>query len=142
MSEYLLWVDFAAAGIPFVLIFVLAYLGFLTHLPTKTRRLFFFAGTLYITGALGVELISGYYADSYGMQNLTYATLTAIEESLEMFGVIVFIYTLLLFISSHVQEVRVWTNKKPVTAKPRLQQLSELSHKNQNSLDESNHTRG
>ena len=52
-----IWVIFYAV---FVVIFVLAYLRFLADLPRKTRNLFLVAGAIFVGGALGMELISGY----------------------------------------------------------------------------------
>jgi hypothetical protein len=44
--------------IPFgvlVIIFVLAYLGFLMNLPKKIRVLFIVSGAIYVTGTMGIE---------------------------------------------------------------------------------------
>ncbi len=46
------------AGIA-VLIFGLAYLKFLFHLPSKTRWLFLVAGGIFVGGAIGMESVSG-----------------------------------------------------------------------------------
>lgn len=98
------WVIPAAA---FVLIFVLAYLRFLIDLPVRTRRLFLLAGTVFVAGALGMEAVSGRYADLYGVQTLTYEMLATVEELFEMMGVAIFIYALLSYLSVHVEEVCV-----------------------------------
>lgn len=92
---------------PLALVFVLAYVGFLRRLPHDTRRLFFIAGALYIGGALGMEVVDGLYATFYSNSDLVYVLLTHIEELLEMLGVAIFIYSLLLHISSDVKELKV-----------------------------------
>lgn len=94
-------------GAALVFIFVLAYLRFFFDLPAKTRILFLVAGTLLVGGAIGVEMIQGRHADLYGMRNMTYAVLTTIEELCEMLGVVVFIYALMSYLSSHMREVQV-----------------------------------
>ena len=94
-------------GAAFVLILALAYLRFLRDLPANTWRLFLLAGCLFVGGALGMELISGRYADSYGLENMTYAMLATVEEFFEMLGVVVFLYALMSYVSSQVGEVRV-----------------------------------
>lgn len=92
---------------PLVLIFMLMYVRFVRALPTETKRLFVVAGFLYIMGALGMEAIDGTYASVYGRFNVGYSLLTHLEEVLEMLGVIVFFYALLLYVSFYVKEVSV-----------------------------------
>lgn len=92
---------------PLVLIFALAYLRFLRDLPIDTRGLFLAAGLLYVGGALGMEVVDGLYATFYGTSNLVYILLTHLEELLEMFGMSVFVYSLLLYISVHVQKLEI-----------------------------------
>lgn len=51
---YLSWILVAA---PLVLIFALAYLRFLGHLPQEVRVLVAVGGTLYVGGAIGMEVV-------------------------------------------------------------------------------------
>lgn len=100
---YFAWV---IPGAAFVLICLLAFLQFLTHLSAKTRRLFLIAGTLFVGGALGMEMVGGYHWYHYGGQNTMYDILVVtIEEFLEMLGIVVFIYALLSYISSYMKGV-------------------------------------
>ena len=92
---------------PLVLIFGLAYLKFVRDLSSETKRLFVVAGVLYVTGALGMEAIGGAYATLYGGSDVVYSLITHFEETLEMLGVVVFFYALLLYISFHVREINV-----------------------------------
>ena len=94
-------------GFAIAMIFGLSYLRFLLHLPFTTRWHVVLAATLYLGGAIGMELIGGRYADVHGMENLTYSMLATVEESLEMAGVIVFIYALLHYIADNYREIRV-----------------------------------
>jgi hypothetical protein len=93
------WVIIA---IPLVLLFVLAYLRFLRDLPQDARRLFIVSGVLFVTGALGMDMLSGYFR-SYplGRWDLN-PILVTIEEFLENVGIILFIYALLSYIKSHL----------------------------------------
>ena len=93
-------------GIALVFVLSVFFLRFLLRLPAKTRLTFMVAATLYIGGAVGFELIGGWYVESYGNRNLTNSMLATIEESLEMAGVIVFIYALLKYIADNYKEVR------------------------------------
>jgi len=86
-------------GAGFVSLVLLIYFKFLLHLPPQTRRIFLLAAGLYVGGALGVELIHGYYLDFYG-KDLIYALIAAVEELLEMLGTITLIYGLLFYIRS------------------------------------------
>ena len=90
---YFAWV---IPGIIFVVAFALAYFRFLLDLPTKTRRLFAVAGTLYVGGSLIMEMIGGSYADSYGEASIAYLIITSVEEYLEMLGAATLLYALML----------------------------------------------
>lgn len=92
----------------------LRFLKFLTQLPTKTRRSFFLAAFLYLGGALGMEMIAGQYTTFYGQDNLTYALLTTIEEALEMSGVLVFIYALLVYLRRYIQAIEINIRNTPL----------------------------
>lgn len=109
-----IWVVPAAA---LVLVFVLAYLRFLVGLPRETRRLFLLGGTLFVLGAMGFELLGGRVVAGYGgietwanvgaAPKIIFATLTSIEEFFEMLGIVVFVYALLSYISSHMKGLTV-----------------------------------
>lgn len=97
-------------GAAFVFICLLAFTQFLSNLPTRTRRLFLLAGSLYISGTLGMEMIGGYYSSLNGENNIIYAIIVTIEESLEMLGVAVFIYSLLHYISYYMKGTSLQIN--------------------------------
>jgi hypothetical protein len=101
---YFIWV---IPGAIFVVVTGLAYLKFLLHLPRKTRDFFLLAGSIYVGGALGMEMVCGYYADGVGQRNLIYGLMASVEEILEMVGVIVFIYALLSYIGSYLEDIDV-----------------------------------
>jgi hypothetical protein len=100
---YFAWV---IPGIALVFILALLFLRFLLHLPATARLRFLMAATLYIGGAIGVELVGGRYAELHGMQNWTYSMIVTVEESLEMAGLIVFIWALLKYCADNYKEVR------------------------------------
>ncbi len=90
-----------------VLVFVLLYTRFLYNLPANTRLLFFAAGTLFVGGALGVEMVNGRTDDLYGGEHLAYLLGSYIEEVFEMLGELTFFYALLSYIGLHVKEVEL-----------------------------------
>jgi len=98
-------------GIALVLILVPIFLKFWLRLPPKTRITFLMASTIYIGGCIGFELIGGYYAELHGLKNLTYSMLTTVEESLEMAGVILFIWGLLAYLADNYKEVQFCFNE-------------------------------
>ena len=87
-------------GALFVLVFVFIFLKFLLHLPARIRNLMVLSGAIFVTGALGFEILSHSHAVVHGQENAVYALLATVEETLEMLGIALFIYTLLLHIST------------------------------------------
>ena len=82
-----------------LLVVGLLYLRFVWSLPVRTRRLFLAAGSIYLAGAIGFELVGWWYFSTHGeIEDLSYALFVAAEEFLEMSGVILFIYALLGFL--------------------------------------------
>lgn len=90
-------------GAIFVSIVFFTALPFLRRIPKNIAFRFCIAGFIYVTGAIGVEMIgsneafnSGYV---YGWQNtfergLTYAIIVTVEETLEICGILYFNYAL------------------------------------------------
>jgi len=85
---------------PFVILFFLFYIRFFLHLPRSTKLYFLSAGLLFIGGAFFLEYIGSWrrsIADENSVAQI-YLAFTTVEESFEMFGIIVFVYALLLYI--------------------------------------------
>ncbi|MGD1898195.1 MAG: hypothetical protein ACFB16_14720 [Phormidesmis sp.] len=96
------------AGMTFLAIIALVYWRFLMHLDRSCRQGFLTAASIFIVGAIGMEMLSGYYVDTHQQWNYhIWLGLTTIEEGLEMFGVIVFIRTLLTYIQTCVGDITV-----------------------------------
>jgi hypothetical protein len=98
---YFAWI---VPGILIVLFLALFFSRFLLRLPTKTRLTFLLAAVLYVGGALGMETIEGRYREVHPPDWAFNVMLTA-EESLEMMGLIVFIWGLMVYITGHYKEV-------------------------------------
>lgn len=90
-----------------VLLLGLVYLRFLMRLPAGTRRLFLFAGTLYVGGAIGMEVIEGVVFTTTGARTPLFVSLYTVEELLEMTGVGVFMYALAAYIATDMQALRL-----------------------------------
>ncbi len=89
-------------AIPLIIALALFFVKFWWKLPQKSKITFLFAAIVYLSGCLGFEMIEGYYAEKYGI-NTTYIIVEAMEEGLEMFGIIIFIWGLLNHIEKHCQ---------------------------------------
>ena len=81
-------------------ILLVVFLRFIIHLPPKTRWLTVLAGLVYVGGAMGFELIAGYYVDRLGGRDVIYGFLATVEESLEMIGLVIFAYALMSHLES------------------------------------------
>ena len=115
-------------GTIFVIIVLLAYLRFLADLLRTTRRMFLFAGALFVLGALGIEMLTAQVVSSSGdianwiasssdgivgqekasaIPTILKGLQTSVEEMFEMLGLTAFIYALLAYIRSYVEEISV-----------------------------------
>lgn len=95
---YMAWI---IPAILFGIIFIIAYYKFLASLPVRTRNQFITAGIIFVIGAVGMEAVGGKFLSEYGQNNLVYSLITQFEELLEMIGIILFIYAILLYFNSY-----------------------------------------
>ena len=102
---YFTWVIPALVGVVFLAVL---FMKFLKSLPRKTGIGFTLAGIVYVGGAIGMELLGGSYASQFGLDNFTFNLLATIEETLEMFGVVLFIRTLLSYLQATYPGLRLW----------------------------------
>ncbi len=96
---YYAWV---IPGAIFAIAVFLGFLKFINALPPKTKRLFLTAGTVFIGGAIGMELLAGVHDELYTQKTFVTSVLTSIEEFMEMMGIVIFIYALLSYIRSEI----------------------------------------
>lgn len=92
MSEGAHWTTF---GIVLVGGVGLAYLPFLWAMPPRTRWLLLASGAIYVGGAVVVERATIWHELHDQLDTLEYNLSTALEEFLEMSGVVLYLYTLL-----------------------------------------------
>jgi hypothetical protein len=107
---YFAWV---LVGAPFVVIVGLAYLKFWLRLPPRTRTLFALAGTLYVSGALGLDAVAAnlWYQD--GGTSLTSSAIGTVEEFLEMIGTVTFLYALLTYAAALFTTIEIVITPQP-----------------------------
>jgi len=79
----------------FVAAFAAYVLPAVLRLPTRTRTLFVLAAAVFLGGAVGVEAVSGwrweYLIDTGRRPDLLYGVLTAVEETMEMGGLVILV---------------------------------------------------
>ncbi len=108
---YFSWVVPAAAV---VLLVGISYVRFLKHLPRRTALRFLIAGTIYVGGAVVMELPLGYWTEKHGSHNLGYGLIDAVEETLEMIGINLFN----LWLLDHLADKRVVLRFLPADREP------------------------
>lgn len=79
-----------------VVIVVAVFVPFLGRLPRRLRMRILVSGGLFLSGAIGVEMVGGAIESAAGDRNsYAYIASTTVEESLEMVAVVFLIYALL-----------------------------------------------
>ena len=125
----LLFFEWVILGIVAVVIVAFLFRRFILHLPRRTGVLFALAGVIYVTGALGFELIGGRHADLFGQDNTTYRVITSFEELIEMVGIALFISALYWYFITTVQ-VRMELISEARQKRPPTATHAELPQKN------------
>jgi hypothetical protein len=87
--------------------FVALYFRFLLRLPRRTMALFVVSGLIFVTGAIGFEMLGGLIADGGGQDGTWYGAVSTVEETLEMLGIALFIYALLDYIETSFELVTI-----------------------------------
>lgn len=108
------------AGLVFVTVFGLVYFRFMLHLPRYYRQRFFVAAGIFLAGAIGMEMVSGYYADTHQEWNRgIWLGLTTLEEGLEMLGLVLCVRTLLAYIQEFVGRISFCVRQDDFSSSPR-----------------------
>ena len=114
------------AAIPLVLVFAAVYTRFLLHLPRKTLLLVALAGVLYVLGAIGFELMGGWYTLNFGVSKEMRFIIYTIEETFEMLAIVVFVYALLDYMQSQ-SEIAIFVKQKlGILISQKADQLAEI----------------
>jgi len=88
-----------------LVIFIMAYAKFLLELPKSIMILFLISGSIFVSGAIGFELLGGNQKYLFGNNSVLYCVFYTCEEFLEMLGIAIFIYTLLTYIGDHFEQI-------------------------------------
>lgn len=102
LTGYLSWGWVIPYGLLFIIFSVVYYFKFLPQLPKKIFWLFIISGLIYVIGAIGVEMLGAKNYNSDNFSEILNAIYYSIEELLEMIGIALFIYSLLLYIKEEI----------------------------------------
>jgi hypothetical protein len=94
-------------ALPLVAVLGLVCLDLMRRLPTRTRLLFIFAGGVYVVGSAGLEMVAALIFERLGLEHVVFRIEVAVEETLEMAGLIIFIFALLEYLARRWGAVRV-----------------------------------
>lgn len=84
----------------FAILLFLSYISFLKRIPFAVSKVICLGGFLYISGALGMEMIAGNMAsiDPHAKGAMAWRIAMTLEEALEMSGVIFFASAIITYI--------------------------------------------
>jgi hypothetical protein len=83
-------------------VFAAVYLPFLLRLPAGTRRLFVLSGIVFVGGAVGCELAGNLIIKDAPPLSVAMGVEILIEETMEMGGVVLFLYALASYIKTEL----------------------------------------
>ncbi|HEY9488790.1 MAG TPA: hypothetical protein VIQ51_10675 [Chryseosolibacter sp.] len=118
-SDYLHFAWFIPYSIA-TLVLGIIYVRFFFKLPPRTRQLFFLSALLFLSGAVGMEMVGGKYWASQNWApdlsqkvNFTYALIITLEELLEMLGIVIFAYALADYFFKNREETILFRFSNP-----------------------------
>lgn len=83
------------------------FLPFLLRLPRKTMIALITSAAIYLGGAVGVEFFEGWWREGHVYRTIGYHLLVALEEGMEMAGVITLVHTLLRHLARRFGDVQI-----------------------------------
>ncbi len=99
--------NWVVIAIPIVFLVGLFYLKFIWSFAPKQKQVLIIAAITYVMGALGMEMISAWIYDTIGNHKLIYIFTSTSEDLLEMSGVVIFIYFLLIHLKLYLDQVEI-----------------------------------
>ncbi len=89
-----------------VIVFLNFFKSLIISLPTKIRTFTLISGAIYISGALGLEIVGNTLVreGQIRLHGISYGLIISLEETLEITGLIIFIHTLLRYIFNYQKQ--------------------------------------
>ncbi|GAA3535630.1 hypothetical protein GCM10022394_14040 [Zobellella aerophila] len=82
--------------------------------------LFVFSGVVFVSGAIGFEMLAGRYVELHGKGNLIYSFFYTCEEFLEMLGIVIFIYAVLMYMVGEFKSFSITLHESKVKSVERV----------------------
>ncbi len=105
----------------FSIFLIIYFIPLIRSLPSKLKYLTLFSGITYVSGALGLEMLGSYLVRTgdIRLHGISYGLIITVEETLEIIGLIIFIYSLLTYIFEYQKqnlkvEFKLERNKKNI----------------------------
>lgn len=106
-SHGVLFYGWVVPGMIVVVGMGILFLTFLGHLPRPTRRRFVIAGSIYVGGALLLDMACAYLHEQSGTNTVVYGIVDLVEEALETLGITLFLLALLDYVSRGSDTLRL-----------------------------------
>ena len=90
-----------------MLVIAILYARFIVSLPASTRRRFILAGVVFLSGAVGLEIVGGLYYEALGEGSMIFVAVESLEDLLEMVGIVIFIHALTCHICTEFGDLRL-----------------------------------
>ena len=90
-----------------VLLVGLWYVRFLLALPRRFGILFFLSAAIFLGGSIGMEVVGARHVLYYGQHDPMYGAMVALEETMEMSGIALFLVSLLAYARSEIGPIQV-----------------------------------
>ncbi|WP_146214728.1 hypothetical protein [Azospirillum thermophilum] len=79
------------------LIGLVLYIPFIRGFPGRARVYLIASAVVFLSGAIGLEMVGGMIEEANGVHNLTYRLASTVEETMEGFGLILYLHAVLLY---------------------------------------------
>lgn len=101
---YFAWI---AVGGPLGILIAGLYFPFFVRLPRRVQVWACLGAGTYVMGAIGVEMVGGWYYDKFHVWDQGYFLITTVEETMEMVGISLFIRGLLEYMADNTGTIRL-----------------------------------
>lgn len=85
----------------------IVYIPWLFSIPLNIRIEFIISAVVFLSGALGMEMLSAVYAEQTSLDSYEYIRSYTIEETLEMLGVVLFIRALIRYMHITMKHITI-----------------------------------
>lgn len=86
------------------------FIKFINQFNFKDKKLIVLSGSLYVFGALIMDMVLGYYHHNFGNKNFTYSMIDTFEESLENIGMNIFLFFLITYLFRLLENYNIQLN--------------------------------